>query len=88
MVMLRHPLSLTEYHRNEDGTVRVIGKNGVEGTFTRSGKWISGQRRTADPALCHWIADGHLPRPRQADPRRPSFQSARESATVARTTEN
>ena len=62
MAMLRHPLSRTEYHRNEDGTVRVVGNNGVEGTFTRSGIWLSGVRRTADPALCQWVADGHLNR--------------------------
>lgn len=60
MVMMRHPMSGTEYYRNEDGTVRVVGKNGVEGHFTRLGSWISGERRTADPGLCRWVADGHL----------------------------
>lgn len=60
MVMMRHPMSGTEYHRNEDGTVRVVGKNGVDGNFTRLGVWISGERRTADPGLCRWVADGHL----------------------------
>lgn len=59
MVMMRHPLSRTEYHRNEDGTVRVVGR-GLEGTFTRTGVWISGERRTADPSLCRWVADGTL----------------------------
>lgn len=58
MVMLRHPLSGTEYHRNSDGTIRVVGKNGVEGNFTRIGNWISGERRTADPGLCRWVSDG------------------------------
>ncbi|HKT14418.1 MAG TPA: hypothetical protein VJR87_03335 [Allosphingosinicella sp.] len=62
MVMLRHPLSGTEYYRKDDKTVRVIGKNGVEGLFTRRGEWLSGERRSADPALCQWVADGHLPR--------------------------
>ena len=62
MVMLRHPLSKTEYHRNEDNSVRVVGKNGVAGTFTREGVWLCGERRTADPALCQWVADGHLRR--------------------------
>lgn len=57
MVMMRHPLSGTEYHRNEDGTVRVIGK-GIEGHFTRIGTWISGERRSADPGLCRWVSDG------------------------------
>lgn len=62
MAMLRHPLSKTEYHRNDDNTVRVVGKNGVEGTFTREGVWLFGERRTADPALCQWVADAHLRR--------------------------
>ena len=52
MVMMRHPLSGTAYYRNEDGTIRVVGKNGVEGRFSRIGNWISGERRTADPGLC------------------------------------
>jgi hypothetical protein len=60
MVMLRHPLSRTEYHRCDDGTVRVIGKDGKEGRFTRLGDWISGDRKSADPAMCRWIADAHL----------------------------
>lgn len=60
MVMLRHPLSRIEYHLTEDGNVRVIGRDGVEGIFTRAGVWISGERRIADPGLCRWIADAHL----------------------------
>ena len=58
MVMLRHPLSGAEYRRNEDGTVLVTGGKGGAGVFTRKGVWISGQRKTADPALCLWVADG------------------------------
>lgn len=63
MTMLRHPLSGTEYHFEADDTVRVVGKNGVEGRFTRHGVWISGARRTADPAMCQWVADARLIRP-------------------------
>lgn len=62
MVMCRHPLSGTEYHLNDDKTIRVVGKNGVEGTFTKNGVWLSGERRTADAALCHWVSNGNLPR--------------------------
>ncbi|HKT74045.1 MAG TPA: hypothetical protein VJQ47_14235 [Steroidobacteraceae bacterium] len=62
MVMMKHPLSGTQYYRNNDQTVRVVGKNGAEGVFTRRGVWLSGERRTADPALCQWVADGHLRR--------------------------
>jgi hypothetical protein len=62
MPMLRHALSGTEYHYNGQRTVRVVGKDGVEGIFKRNGEWISGSRRTADPGLCKWIADSELPR--------------------------
>ena len=58
MVMLRHSLSKTKYYRNPDGTVRVVGTNGEEGIFTRKGQWISGPRRTCDPAMAQWISDG------------------------------
>lgn len=68
MVMCRHPLSGTEYYRNSDGTVRVVGRNGVDGIFGRDGAWLSGERRTADPALCKWVADGHLARAVRARP--------------------
>lgn len=60
MVMLVHPLSNTEYHRNPDATVRVVGKNGVEGLFTREGDWISGERKMADGAMCQWVSDAYL----------------------------
>lgn len=58
MVMLRHPLSKTTYYRNPDGTVRVVGSNGAEGVFTRKGQWIRGERRTCDPSMAQWVADG------------------------------
>lgn len=83
MVMLRHPLSGTEYHRNEDGTVRVVGSNGVEGHFTRQGIWISGARRTADPAMCQWVADGAIADRKNAVPNwaRPTGTRSQENAT-------
>jgi hypothetical protein len=71
MVMLRHPLSKTEYHRNDDGTVRVVGKDGTQGCFSRLGDWISGERRTADAAMCRWVADGHLAEIDRARMRKP-----------------
>lgn len=58
MVMLRHPLSGTEYVRLDDGTVLVRGRDGVEGVFDKDAVWIRGERRTADPGLCRWVADG------------------------------
>ncbi|HKY82160.1 MAG TPA: hypothetical protein VJM09_11905 [Sphingobium sp.] len=62
MAMLRHALSGTAYYSNEDGTVRVVGRNGVEGLFTRTGEWISGERKTADAGMCKWVADSDLAR--------------------------
>lgn len=59
MVMLRHPLSGTEYVRLDDGNVLVRGRDGVEGVFDREAVWISGERRTADPGLCRWVSDGY-----------------------------
>lgn len=60
MVMLRHPLSKTAYYKNPDGTVRVVGSNNKEGLFTRTGRWISGERRTCDPSMAQWVADGKV----------------------------
>ena len=60
MAMLRHPLSGTKYHLAENKTVRVVGKNGVEGQFSECGTWIAGDRRTADPGLAKWMANAEL----------------------------
>ncbi len=60
MAMIRHPLNQAEYYRVDDDTVRVVGKDGVEGVFNRRGNWISGEKRTADAALCMYVADGFL----------------------------
>ncbi len=56
MSWLRHPLSGGEYHRIDGETVRVVGKDGVEGLFSRTGDWISGERRSADPGMCRYVA--------------------------------
>jgi hypothetical protein len=58
MPRMKHPLSGTEYIRQDDGTVLVQGR-GVEGVFTRQGVWLTGERRSADPGLCSWVADGY-----------------------------
>jgi len=60
MTMLRHPLSGAEYHRIDINTVRVISKNNIEGVFTRGGYWVSGKRRSADPAMCKYVADAYM----------------------------
>ena len=60
MVALRHPLSGTCYERIDDpaGAVRVVGTDGVEGVFDDSARHLSGERHTADIAMCRWVANG------------------------------
>jgi hypothetical protein len=60
MVALRHPLSGTLYERIGDPpcAVRVVGTDGVEGIFDDSARHLSGERRTADIAMCRWVANG------------------------------
>jgi hypothetical protein len=60
MVALRHPVSGTWYERIDEpaGAVRVVGSDGVEGVFDDSARHLSGDRRTADIAMCRWVANG------------------------------
>ena len=60
MVALRHPLSGTLYERIDDPpcAVRVVGKDGIEGIFDDSARYLRGERRTADIAMCRWVANG------------------------------
>jgi hypothetical protein len=60
MVALRHPLSGTLYERIDDPpcAVRVVGKDGVEGVFDDSARYLSGERHSADIAMCRWVANG------------------------------
>ena len=55
MRQIRHPLSGALYDLEEDGTVTVT-KDGAGGRFTATGRWLSGEIRTADPQLCGWMA--------------------------------
>ena len=57
----RHALSGALYDVNEDGTVSVTSRNGVTGTFSSHGRWISGELTHADPHLCIWLAGPQLP---------------------------
>jgi hypothetical protein len=58
VVMIRHPLNRAEYRKQPDGLVAVTWTDGVSGVFDRAGNWIKGSKRTADPALCLWVACG------------------------------
>ena len=58
MVMIRHPLTKAEYRKQADATVAVTWPDGSIAVFDRDGKRLSGVRRTADPALCLWVAAG------------------------------
>ena len=53
---MQHPLTRLQYERQDDGCVRVSDKNGREGIFDKEGRWIKGDRKQADPAMCMWIA--------------------------------
>jgi hypothetical protein len=59
-VKLRHCLSGTTYVHLEPGRVLVQDESGTSGVFDRFGRWLSGERRTADPEMCGWVADGFL----------------------------
>jgi hypothetical protein len=60
MVALRHPLSGTLYEQVDQprGAVRVVGRDGEQGLFDATGRYLSGERRVADVAMCRWVADG------------------------------
>ena len=55
-MQIQHPLTRLKYERLDDGTVKVSDKNGRSGVFDRNGVWISGERKSADPLMCVWVA--------------------------------
>lgn len=59
-MQLRHCLSGTTYIHLEPGRVLVRDASGTCGVFDRVGRWLSGERRSADPEMCSWVADGFL----------------------------
>lgn len=52
----QHPLTRLSYERLENGNVRISDRNGTSGIFDKDGNWISGERKTADPLMCVWVA--------------------------------
>jgi hypothetical protein len=83
MVALRHPLSGTVYEQINDppGAVRVVGKDGAEGIFDDSARYLSGERRTADIGMCRWVSNGISTADRaamMADPRKGSWRAVGE----------
>jgi len=69
VVALRHPLSGTLYEQvsHRPGLVRVVGKDGAQGLFDDRGRYLEGERRVADVAMCRWVADGLSSARRMAD---------------------
>jgi len=61
MRTIRHPLSGGTYDLQEDGTIRVVDRDGRVGVFDKTGTWLSGDVRQADPHLCLWIGGKELP---------------------------
>jgi hypothetical protein len=52
---IRHPFTRALYESDGEGGVRVT-RDGVEGRFTRDGRWLDGELREADPELCLWLS--------------------------------
>ena len=71
---IQHPLTRLYYERMENGCICVCDKSGTCGIFDKEGKWISGERKTADPLMCVWVAT----RPAQSQPA-PSQQQGRDA---------
>jgi hypothetical protein len=59
MVASSNPLSGTLYQLIPGTTtVRVVGTDGKEGVFDETGRYLSGQRRSAEMTMCRWVVDG------------------------------
>lgn len=65
-MQIRHPITRLVYERLEDGTVRVSDSEGKFGIFDKTGSWIVGVRKSADPLLCVWVATRPRPDVRSA----------------------
>ena len=61
MRTIKHPLSGATYDLTDDGSIRVVTRDGAEGYFDRHGRWLSGEAKQADPHLCLWIGGKELP---------------------------
>jgi len=77
----RHALSGALYDVRDDGNVDVTSREGVTGTFTPDGEWISGDLRHADPHLCGWLAGPQLPARLAVLPRFRSTEAASDVST-------
>ena len=60
MAIMKHPSSGAVYTLREDGNVDVEN-NGVCGTFTSGGRYLSGDIKQADPHFILWLAGPQLP---------------------------
>jgi hypothetical protein len=50
-----HPLTRHLYELCEDGLLRVTA-GPIHGFFTRTGEWVSGDLKSADPHFCMWLS--------------------------------
>jgi hypothetical protein len=67
MAIQHHPLNRLPYRRLDDGSVAVGGGSAPEGIFDRRGRWLCGERRVADPAMCLWVSSGYDPTARYGE---------------------
>ena len=57
---IRHPFGDVIYQLTDDGNVQVTDGN-RQGLFNKSGQWLSGELRQADPQMCVWVTNVHAP---------------------------
>jgi hypothetical protein len=50
-----HPLTRHLYELREDGLLQVTAGQ-IQGLFTRTGAWVSGDLKSADPHFCMWMS--------------------------------
>jgi hypothetical protein len=54
-----HPFTGALYEADGDGAIKVT-LDGTTGRFSTEGRWLSGERREADPQLCGWVGGSRL----------------------------
>ena len=75
MRTIEHPLSGALYDLCEDGTIQVVTRTKLTGIFDKTGRWLSGEVRQADPQMCLWIGGAELTN---------RFQQAAQAVTAAK----
>ncbi len=59
LTAIRHPFTAMTYEVVGENCVRVLDGN-KSGLFDRSGVWIEGDIKSADPCVCRFVASGWI----------------------------